>query len=164
MQSNLAEGLLEAGEDDQAATLLSEAYEGFRAVGDTYGIAGTLMSRATAALRRSDVDSAAVDLRESLRLSNSITDTQTIAAALAVAAAAVLARGDAYASASLCAADDAICTAHRFEFGPLERTVVAESMQAARSALGEEFEQAWAAGAKLDTGAAIELALSSLRP
>jgi predicted ATPase/class 3 adenylate cyclase len=162
VKANLAEGFFEAGEDDEGTTLLSDAYEGLRAVGDTYGIASTLMSRATAALRRSDVESAAADLRESLRLSSSITDIQTIAQALAVAAAAVLARGDAHASTLLCAADDAICTAHRFELGPLERKVIAESIQAARSALGEEFEQAWLTGAKLDIGAAIELALSSL--
>jgi hypothetical protein len=81
---------------------------------------------------------------------------------LAVVAAAVFARGDPYAAVMLAAADGALCTAHRFELGSLEREMVNESTQAARRVLGVRFEEAWKAGAELDVGAAVEHALTAL--
>jgi predicted ATPase/class 3 adenylate cyclase len=162
VKSNMAIAHLNVSEDDRAAVLLSEALEGLRAVGDTYGIGGILLSKAIVALRRSDAESAAADLREGLSRSSSIGDTQTVAHTLAVVAAAVFARGDPYAAVMLAAADGALCTAHRFELGTLEREMVNESTQAARRVLGVKFEQAWKAGAELDVGAAVELALTAL--
>jgi hypothetical protein len=40
--------------------------------------------------------------------------------------------------------------------------MVGGSTQAARRVLGDRFEQAWKAGAELDVGAAVELALTAL--
>jgi tetratricopeptide (TPR) repeat protein len=162
VKSNMAGTLLEAGDDDRAAVMLSEALEGLRAVGDTYGVSRALMDKAMVALRRGDGDSAAALLGEALQLSRSIGDTQTIASALAVVAATLSARGDPNAAAMLAAADDALCAAHRFQLNTLEREMVDASTQAARQALGDEFEQAWQAGTELDVGAAVELALTTL--
>jgi predicted ATPase/class 3 adenylate cyclase len=162
VKSNMAIAYLEESEDERAAVLLSEALEGLRAVRDTYGIGSILRSRAMVALRRSDPESAATDLREGLGLSSSIGDTQTVAATLAVVAAAVSARGDPYAAVMLAAADDALCKAHRFDLGSLERQMVGGSTEAARLVLGDRFEQAWKAGAELDVGGAVELAMTAL--
>jgi predicted ATPase/class 3 adenylate cyclase len=162
VKSNMASDFLEAGEDERAAVLFSEALEGLRAVGDTYGVGRTLLDKAIVALRRNDAEGAAADLREALRMSSSIGDTQTIAHTLPVVAAAVRARGDPYAAVMLAAADEALCTAHRFDLDSLERAMVDEATQAARRALGDTFEQAWRAGAELDVGAAVELALTTL--
>jgi predicted ATPase/class 3 adenylate cyclase len=163
VKSNMAIAFLEAGDDERVAVLLSEALEGLRAIGDTYGVGRILLDKAMVALRRVNAESATADLREALRLSSSIGDTQTIAHTLAVVAAAVGGRGDPHAAVMLAAADDALCAAHRFELGSLERQLVDASTQAARRALGDEFEQVWQAGAELDVGAAVELALTRLR-
>jgi tetratricopeptide (TPR) repeat protein len=162
VKSNMAIDLLEASEDEPAAVLLSEALEGLRAVGDTYGIGRILLDRAMIALRRRDPESAAADLREALHMSTSIGDTQTVAHTLPVVAAAVCALGDPQAAVMLAAADDVLCTAHRFELGSLEQEMLDDSKQAARRALGDKFEQVWQAGTELDVGAAVELALTTL--
>jgi hypothetical protein len=62
----------------------------------------------------------------------------------------------------LAAADDALSAAHRFELGSLVQEMVDESTEAARRALGDEFERAWRAGTELDAGAEVELALTTL--
>jgi hypothetical protein len=97
-------------------------------------------------------------------MSSSIGDTQTLAHTLPVVAAAVWARGDPNAAVMLAAADDALCRAHRFELDSFEREMAGETTEATRRVLGDEFEQVWQAGTKLDVEAAVELALSSLGP
>jgi tetratricopeptide (TPR) repeat protein len=164
VKANMAAALLEAAEDELAAVMLSEALEGQRAIGDTYAVARTLVDKAIVALRQNDPDGAVSYLHESLELSSSIGDTQTLAHTLAVVAAAVSARGDPGAGATLAAACDAICTAHRFKLDTLERGLVEGTREAGRAALGEAFEDAWRTGAELDITAAVELALSSLSP
>jgi tetratricopeptide (TPR) repeat protein len=162
VKSNMARAFIDINEDERAAVLLSEALEGLRSVGDVYGIGRILLDKAIVALRRGDAVSAAADLREGLSRSSSIGDTQTVAHTLAVVAVAVGARGDPEAAVMLAAADDALCTAHRFELGWLQRKMVDESTQAARRVLGDKFEQVWHAGAELEVGAAVELALTAL--
>jgi predicted ATPase/class 3 adenylate cyclase len=162
VKGNIAGALLEAGEDDRAAVLLAESLEGLEAVGDTFGVARNLLDKAIIALRRNNADSAAAELRKALELSHSIGDTQTVAFGLAVAAAVVCARGDASAAVRLAAADDVLCRAHRFDLGVLLRELVEGSMQTARRALGDEFDEAWRAGTELDGSAAVDLALTSL--
>jgi predicted ATPase/class 3 adenylate cyclase len=162
IKGNQAVSLIEEGKDERAAALLSEALEALQAVGDTYGLAWIHRDRAMIALRRQDAESAAADLRDALRLSRSIGDTQTIAHILAVAVAAAFALGDPRAAATLAAADEVLCAAHRFDLGSLEREFVERSTQSARRELGDEFERAWAAGAELDVGAAVELAMNTL--
>ncbi|TML17526.1 MAG: adenylate/guanylate cyclase domain-containing protein [Actinobacteria bacterium] len=162
VKSNMAGALLEDGEDEPAAMLFLEALDGFQAIGDTYGVAAVRQNQAVVGLRRNDPEGAATNLREALRLSSSIGDTHSVAHTLALVVAAVYVRGDPYAAAMLAAADDALCSAHRFELYSLERKLVDESTLAARRALGDTFEQAWQAGAELDVGAAVELALTTL--
>jgi tetratricopeptide (TPR) repeat protein len=164
VKANMATALLEGGEDEPAAALFSEALEGLRAVGDTYGVGNVLLEKAIIAVRGGDAESAAADLREALRMSSSIGDTQTLAHTLPVVAAAVWARGDPNAAVMLAAADDALCRAHRFELDSFEREMADETTEATRRVLGDEFEQVWQAGTKLDVEAAVELALSSLGP
>jgi hypothetical protein len=103
-----------------------------------------------------------VDLREGLSLSSSIGDTQTVVHTLAVVAAAVFARGDPHTAVMLGGAVDAIRTAHKLELSPLERQMVDVSTEAAHRALGNDFEEAWNAGAELGAAAAVELALTAL--
>ena len=66
VKGNLADDLIDAGEDQQAEALVVEALEGHRALGDVYGMASCLASLAAIAVRRGDMDAAAVHIRESL--------------------------------------------------------------------------------------------------
>ena len=158
VKGNYAEHVLELGDEQRAAELRQEALEGHRALGDVYGVATSLASLATAALRRGDLDTAATTLRESLQLSLSIQDTLTLSWTLALAGALVLARGDAQTAARLCAADDALLKAHSIEPDPH----LAQTEQVVRAALGDEVDDIWAAGAKLELAAAVEVALGAL--
>jgi predicted ATPase/class 3 adenylate cyclase/Tfp pilus assembly protein PilF len=160
--SNMAYQLTMEGDDEGAAGLLEDALAGFRVAGDVYGIATSLANGAALALRHDDFEVAATNLRESLPLSSSIGDAHTLAHTLVVAAAATLARGDADASARLCAADGEVCRTHGFELEPAERQLLDETVPAARIALGDDFEEAWAAGAELELADAVELALRAL--
>jgi hypothetical protein len=81
---------------------------------------------------------------------------------LATAGAVVLARGDAVTSAQLCAAAEALCSAHGFELDQHDRRLLDDTVPVARRALGERFEDAWAAGEELELPAAVELALQAL--
>jgi predicted ATPase/class 3 adenylate cyclase len=162
VKSNMASYLLADGDDDRAALLFAEALEGQRSIGDVYGMALTFASLAILAFRRGDVDDAARNLSESLRLSSSIGDTHSLATILASAAPVVLARGDAVGSAQLCAAAGALCNKHGFELDPDDRRLLDETVVAARGALGERFEDAWAAGEALELPAAVDLALQAL--
>jgi hypothetical protein len=74
------------------------------------------------------------------------------------------ARGNAEASARLCAAEEALRRAHGFELGPVDRKLLDETVAAVRIALGETFEESWAAGAEIELVEAVELALSLLDP
>jgi non-specific serine/threonine protein kinase len=164
VKSNIAFEFFESGDDERAALLWSESLEALRAVGDTYGVGSILGNTATVAIRRGDLENAVADLQEALELSSSIGDTQTVAHMLPVVAAAVCERGDPAAAAMLAAAADALCAAHRFDLAPFEREMIDEATEAGRRALGDEFEQARAAGAELDVDAAVELALKALGP
>jgi predicted ATPase/class 3 adenylate cyclase len=162
VKSNMAAVLMADGEDGRAASLYAEALDGHRSVGDVYGTALCLANLATVAFRRGDVEHAAPDFSESLRLSSSIGDTRSLVVILALAVPVVLARGDAARSAQLCAAVGALCNAHGFELDLDERQLVDEAVPAARIALGDRFEDAWAAGEELELPAAVELALQAL--
>jgi predicted ATPase/class 3 adenylate cyclase len=162
VKSNLAYNLRVDGDEERAARLLAEALEGNRAVGDVSGIANCSAEAAILALHRGDVEHAAANLGESLRLSSSIGNTHSLVVMLATAAAVVFARGDAVASAQLCAATESLCSAHGFELDPDDRRLVDDTVSVVRRALGESFEDAWAAGEELELPAAVELALEAL--
>ena len=162
VKSNLAYNLRLDGDEERAARLLAEALEGNRAVGDVSGTAVCTAEAAILALHRGDVEEAAANLSESLRLSSSIGNTHNLVVMLATAVALVLARGDVVTSAQLCAAAEALCGAHGFELDPDDRRLVDDTVLAARSALGERFEDAWAAGEELELSAAVDLALEAL--
>lgn len=162
VKSNLASFLLADGDEDRAAPLIAEALEGHRSVGDVYGTALCSADLAIVAFRRGDVELAARNLSESLRLSSSIGDTHSLVAILAYVVPVVLARGDAVRSAQLCAAAGALCNAHGFELDQDDRQLLDDAVPAARKALGDGFEDAWAAGEELELPAAVELALQAL--
>jgi predicted ATPase/class 3 adenylate cyclase len=162
VKSNMAYVLLAAGDEERAAPLFAEALEGHRSVGDVYGMALTHVNLGMVALRRGDVEHAARDLSEGLRLSSSIGDTHSLVVILANAVPVVLARGDAVRSAQLCAATEALCNAHGFELDQDDRRLLDDTVAGARRALGERFEDAWAAGEELELPAAVELALQAL--
>lgn len=162
VKSNLASFLLADGDEDRAAPLIAEALEGHRSVGDVYGTALCSADLAIVAFRRGDVELAARNLSESLRLSSSIGDTHSLVAILAYVVPVVLARGDAGRSAQLCAAAGALCSAHGFELDQDDRRLLDDAVPAARRALGDRFEDAWAAGEELELPAAVELALEAL--
>ena len=162
VKSNMAGFLLADGDEERAAPLFAEALEGHRSVGDVYGTALSLANLATLAFGREDVEHAARDFSESLRLSASIGDTHSLVVILANAVPVVLARGDAARSAQLCAAVGALCNAHGFELDEDDRRLLDDTVSAARKALGDRFEDAWAAGEELELPAAVELALQAL--
>ena len=162
VKANLAEKLLGEDDDVRAAVLLAEALDGFRALGDVYGAATCLASRGLIAHRAGNLELAITNVRESLQLSHSIRDVLTLSWTLALAAAVVLARGDPRAAARLCAAVEALCRAHGFEFGLAEGQPLGDTVTAVRRTLGGGFDEAWEAGADLDLDAAVELALGAL--
>jgi tetratricopeptide (TPR) repeat protein len=162
VKSNMAIFLFADGDEERAASLYADALEGHRSVGDVYGMALSLANLATVALRRGDVEHAARDFSESLRLSSSIGDTHSLVVILALAVPVVLARGDASRSAQLCAAVGALCSAHGFELDQDDLRLLDDTVVAARKALGERFEDAWAAGEELELPAAVELVLQAL--
>jgi hypothetical protein len=163
VKGNLAGKLLLEGEDERAAALRAEALEAHRGLGDVYGAAVSLADLAIHAHRHGDIEVAAVNLRESLELSYSIRDILTLSWTLPIAAALVLARGDPHTAACLCAADEALLRVHGFDLDPAaEGQLLGDTVTAVRSALGDDFEVAWAAGADLDVDAAVDLALSAL--
>jgi predicted ATPase/class 3 adenylate cyclase len=162
VKANMASFLLADGDEDRAERLFAEALEGHRSVGDVYGIALGAASLAMFAFRRGDVEHAARNLSESLRLSSSIGDTHSLAGLFASAAAVVLARGDAVRSAQLCAATEALRGVHGFALDPDDRQLLDDTVPTARRALGDRFDDVWAAGEELDLTAAVELALEAL--
>jgi predicted ATPase/class 3 adenylate cyclase len=162
VKANLANNLLVEGDEEGAEALLDEALEGHRALGDVYGVATCLASLAILAHRHGDLEVAAANLRESLQLSYSIRDTLTLSWTLTIAAALVLARGDPYAAARLCAADEGLRRVHGFELELAEGQALGDTVIAVRSALGNGFDEAWAAGADLDLDAGVDLALRAL--
>jgi predicted ATPase/class 3 adenylate cyclase len=161
-KGNLADILLVEGDDDGAASLIDEALEAHRALGDVYGAASCLAGLAMLGHRHGDLDVATANLRESLQLSYSIRDTLTLSSTLAIAAALLLARGDAHTAARLCSADEVLRRVHGFSPELSEGQVLGDTVTALRSALGDGFDEAWAAGAVLDLDAAVDLALRAL--
>jgi predicted ATPase/class 3 adenylate cyclase len=161
-KGNLADILLAEGNDERATALIEEALEAHRALGDIYGAATCLASLAVLAHRHGDLKGAAVNLHESLELSYSIRNVLTLSWTLTIAAALVLARGDALAAARLCAADEELRRVHSIDFDLSERQLLDDTVDAARSALGPGFEEAWAAGANLDLDATVDVALRAL--
>ena len=163
VKSNVAfHQILWGGDRDQAASLLQEALEGFRAVGDTYAIGNSLMGVAALDLQRGDLDVARGRMRESLELSSSLGDAHTLVHSLVVVAATALARGDESACARLCAADEALCEAHGFELEQFERELFDETATVVRRSLAARADAEWAIGSELDLDAAVDLALRAL--
>jgi hypothetical protein len=162
VKGNLAGKLLLEGKDERAAELIAEALEAHRGLGDVYGAAVALADLAILAHRHGDTEVAVVNLRESLELSYSIRDVLTLSWTLPIAAALVLARGDPYTAARLCAVEEALLREHGFDLDPAKSQLLRDTVTAVRSALGNGFDEAWAAGADLDLDAAVDLALRAL--
>lgn len=162
VRTNLGYNLLVEGEDLRAASLFKDALEGSRACGDVYLTANLLADLAKIALRTRDVNSAAANVCEALRLGSSIGDSHSLAGILAVAAAVALARDDARASARICGAVEAACSALGLKLEKAERQLIDDTTRALRPSLGAGFEEARTAGAELDLRAAVELALHAL--
>src|SRR5205807_2270563 len=77
VRSNLGYMLMSV-DDRRAGPLIERALEGYRCVGDTYGIASCLGNLAVIDLHGGETEAAAAKLRESLGLSNSIGDAHTL--------------------------------------------------------------------------------------
>jgi non-specific serine/threonine protein kinase len=162
VKGNLASQLLVEGEDERAQALLEEALHGHRALGDVYGAATTLATFSTLAHRHGDLKLAAANLRESLQLSYSIRDTLTLSSTLAIVAALVVSLGDPHGAVRLCAADETLRNVHGFDLDLADRKLLEDTVAAAKTSLGDRFDEAWAAGVELDLDAAVDLALSAL--
>jgi predicted ATPase/class 3 adenylate cyclase len=162
VKGNLGNLFLERGDDVRAAQLYEEALASHRELGDVYGVAVSLASVALLALRQGDLDSAVATARESVVLSSSIGDALTLSFTLSVTAAVALARDDPRVAARLCGAVEALLGTHGVELGPVEDSLRLETARAARSRLGADFEQEWAAGTALDLTSAVDLALDAL--
>jgi hypothetical protein len=151
-----------SGDDRGAGALLGRALEGYRSVGDTYGIASCLANLAVIGLHGGETEVAAANLRESLELSNSIGDAHTLTASLAAAAAVVLARGDPDAGARLSGAVSEACSTLGLALEPIQARLMTDTTAALREALGGSFNDAWSTGAKMDLAAAVDLAVRKL--
>jgi hypothetical protein len=55
-----------------------------------------------------------------------------------------------------------LCSAHGFELDQVDLRLLDDTVVAVRRALGERFEDAWAAGKELELPAAVELAREAL--
>jgi predicted ATPase/class 3 adenylate cyclase len=159
---NLGGQAAQAGDDEQAKALFEESLIGSRALGDAYGVAASVAELARLALRRGEPREAAAYLRESLELSQELRDTHSLAHTLTTTAATIFALGRAHEAVRICAADDALCKRHGFELETLERAMLAETVEATRSALGPDFDREWVAGTQLDVATAVERALEEL--
>jgi predicted ATPase/class 3 adenylate cyclase len=159
---NLAYGAESDGDLEQAGALLEESLAESRSIEDTYGMGASLADLARLELRHGNTNGAAAKMRESFELSRSVEDVHGLAHALTTAAATILALGRPAHAARLCAADETMCSRHGFELEALERALLAQTIDDVRRALGEAFDEEWAAGAELDLGGAVELALEAL--
>src|SRR5262245_19663579 len=146
----------------EAEELQRQAAEILRSIDDAYGVASSLFDLSGLALQRGDVKAAAEQIAESLSLSRSINDVVTQPHALPIAAAVVLAQGDADASARLCAATTAMFERRGFELDRVTKRYLSESTDAARTALGAGFDEAWAEGSELEIEDAVQLALAAI--
>jgi predicted ATPase/class 3 adenylate cyclase len=160
--TNLAYTRTLEGDDAGAEKLLEDALVVLRSIKDTYGIAMCSGDLAQLAIRRGDVDGAADYLSESLPLSVSINSVLVTAHTFPPAAAVALARGDPDSAARLCAVCQAICDDRGFDLDRVTLALLRDTIEEARSILGVGFEEQWAAGARLDLEAAVELALASI--
>jgi hypothetical protein len=161
VRSNLGYMLMSV-DDRRAGPLIERALEGYRSVGDTYGIASCLGNLAVIDLHGGETEAAAAKLRESLGLSSSIGDAHTLTWSLAAAAAVALARGDPDAGARLGSAVSKACSTLGLALEPIDARLMTDTTAALRQALGGGFDEAWTAGENMDLAAAVDLAFRKL--
>jgi tetratricopeptide (TPR) repeat protein len=160
--TNLAYSRTLAGDYAGAEKLLQAALQAFRSINDTYGIAMCSIDLGQLALRRGDVDRAVECLAESIPLSVSIGSVLVSAHMLPTAAAVAFVRGDLASATRLCAVCQTICDDSGFDLDRVTMALLRDTIDEARSTLGDGFEEQWAAGAQLKLEAATELALASI--
>jgi predicted ATPase len=161
VRSNLGYMLMSV-DDRRAGPLIERALEGYRSVGDTYGIASCLGNLAVIDLHGGETEAAAAKLRESLGLSSSIGDAHTLTWSLAAAAAVALARGDPDAGARLGGAVSKACSTLGLALEPIDARLMTDTTAKLRELLRGSFDDAWTAGANMDLAAAVDLAVKKL--
>ncbi|TMH45758.1 MAG: hypothetical protein E6H54_04545, partial [Betaproteobacteria bacterium] len=155
VRSNLGYMLMSV-DDRRAGPLIERALEGYRSVGDTYGIASCLGNLAVIDLHGGETEAAAAKLRESLGLSSSIGDAHTLTWSLAAAAAVALARGDPDAGARLGGAVSKACSTLGLALEPIDARLMTDTTAKLRELLRGSFDDAWTAGANMDLAAAVD--------
>ena len=160
--ANAGHYLLAVGDVDEAEARFERALAISRQVGDTYMIGGTLDSIGGLALRRGEIERARECMRDSIELLWSLRDAHSLVHAIVTAAAIAQALGRSREAARLCAADEAICRRHGFRLEVGTPEMMAETNDAARAALGDEFETQRMAARELDLEGTVELALDAL--
>ena len=161
VRSNLGYMLMSV-DDRRAGPLIERALEGYRSVGDTYGIASCLGNLAVIDLHGGETEAAAAKLRESLGLSSSIGDAHTLTWSLAAAAAVALACGDPDAGARLGGAVSKACSTLGLALEPIDARLMTDTTAKLRELLRGSFDDAWTAGANMDLAAAVDLAVKKL--
>jgi predicted ATPase/class 3 adenylate cyclase len=160
--SNVGHHLLAAGDEAGAEVRFERALAISRQIGDTYMIGGTQDSIAELSFRRGDIERARTCAREAIDLLWSLRDLHSLVHAFVTAAAIANAVGRPREATRLGAADEALCRRHGFELEAESASLLDETNEATRAALGAEFEQLRKEGATLDLEGAIGMALEAL--
>jgi predicted ATPase/DNA-binding XRE family transcriptional regulator len=146
---------LDCGEWSRAEQLASESLDCFQAIGDKRGMGYALMFLASAAREEGDHERANALYAECLALLRDFGPRVEIAWALEECAILCAMRGDAVRALMLVGATDALRVALGAPPAPARETVLRRRLAAAREALGERADAAWAHGQTLSVQDAI---------
>lgn len=161
--NNLGTMALAQGVYDRAATLGEEALNLLRALGDK-DVTAAIDTVARAALHGGDTRRAATLYDEGLKVSQAAGDRELIAFCLEGTGRLAAAAGEMERAGTLYGAGEALRTAVGAPLSPSEAPQHDVSLNAARSALGEEtFTHVWKRGVDMDLDAAISFAFEAAR-
>ncbi len=147
------------GDDTAAERTYDEALVAFRANGDRRCVASTNKNLATIANRRGDHARATALLLDSMRLRQALGDEGGLAECLEGLATTALAKDELLPAVTLLAAGATLRAASGVKAPAEDQGAIEEVTRRVRAALDAEvFEEAWAAGAHLQPGAAVSYA------
>jgi tetratricopeptide (TPR) repeat protein len=162
--NNLGTMALAQGAYDRAALLGEEALDLLRALGDK-DVTAAIDTVARAALHRGDTRRAASLYDEGLKVSQAAGDRELIAFCLQGMGRVAAAEGDMGRAGTLYGAEEALRTLVGAPLSPSEAPEHGMSLDAARTALGEDaFKRAWDRGLVMDLEAAIAFAFKTAHP
>ncbi len=158
---NLGEIARRQGDTRRARALLEESVRLSRALGDRRNMLTAFMYLGGVALTEGDAEQAMALYQQSLALSRTMGNMEYVAESLEGLAGALWASGDPAWAARLLGAAATARTLLRTIRTPSEQRLYEPRVQAIRAALGDEaFARAWAAGAALSLGQALDDALA----